>query len=65
MNDKDHTERKTSPFYDEMVRQIERASRGDVDFSSDGVSTNSDVVQTTMMQKKSNNLFTSEIYAVW
>ena len=65
LNDAHHTERKRSSLYGEMVRQIERASRGEVNFSSDGLSTNADVGEMDRMQKLSDKLFTAEIRATW
>ena len=61
LNDEHHTPRETSAFYNDMVRLIERASRGEVNFAMDGLSTNTDIPTIHRMQKLSENLFTTDI----
>ena len=63
LNDENHTARERSSQYDEMVRHIERASQGKVDFAADGLSTNKDVVATERMRKLSDHLYTMDVTA--
>ena len=65
LNDEYHTERKRSSLYNDMVRLIERTSRGEVDFATDGLSTNVDAGTVDRMQKLSDKLFTADITVTW
>ena len=65
LNDADHTERKTSDTYLQMIQWIEQAGRGEIDFSQDGISTNHDIFGEENIQNISDNLYTTMVHVRW
>ena len=65
VNDGDHTERKKSDTYNQMIQWIEQAGRREIDFSQDGISTNHDIFSVENLQNISDNLYTTMVHVRW